>query len=117
MEDNKFRPSILSIFDNTLKLTWFASILVFTNFAIIVKKINEFKLNINVNVLLITLLLLFIIIVFIYYLVIYLISRYEITHDMLTVYKNIFVKDKKEILIRNIANICISKNIFEKIYG
>ena len=116
MEDNKFRPSILSIFDNTLKLTWFASILVFTNFAIIVKKINEFKLNINVNVLLITLLLLFIIIVFIYYLVIYLISRYEITHDMLTVYKNIFVKDKKEILIRNIANICISKNIFEKIF-
>ncbi len=116
MGDNKFRPSILSIFDNTLKLTWFASILVFTNFAIIVKKINEFNLNINVNVLLITLLLLFIIIVFIYYLVIYRISRYEITDDMLIVYKNIFIKDRKEILIRNIANICISKNIFEKIF-
>ena len=35
MEDNKFRLSILSIFDNTLKLTWLASLLIITNFAII----------------------------------------------------------------------------------
>lgn len=50
MEDNKFRLSILSIFDNTLKLTWLASLLIITNFAIIVKKINEFNLNINIKI-------------------------------------------------------------------
>ena len=60
MEDNKFRLSILSIFDNTLKLTWLASLLIITNFAIIVKKINEFNLNININLLLIISLSLFI---------------------------------------------------------
>ena len=115
MEDNKFRLSILSIFDNTLKLTWLASLLIITNFAIIVKKINEFNLNININLLLIISLSLFIILVFIYYLVIYRISRYEITNDMVVTYKNIFVKDRKEILIKNIANICVSQNIFERI--
>ena len=116
MEDNKFRLSILSIFDNTLKLTWLASLLIITNFAIIVKKINEFNLNININLLLIISLSLFIIVVFIYYLVIYRISRYEITNDMVVTYKNIFVKDRKEILIKNIANICVSQNIFERIF-
>ena len=40
MEDNKFRLSILSIFDITLKLTWLASLLIITNFAIIVKIIS-----------------------------------------------------------------------------
>ena len=116
MEDNKFRLSILSILDNTLKLTWLASLLIITNFAIIVKKINEFNLNININLLLIISLSLFIIVVFIYYLVIYRISRYEITNDMVVTYKNIFVKNRKEILIKNIANICVSQNIFERIF-
>ena len=63
----KFRSSILSVFDNTLKFTWIATFLIITNFAIIVKKINEFNMNIDVNLLLMIFLSIFIISVFIFY--------------------------------------------------
>lgn len=112
----KFRSSILSIFDNTLKFTWIATFIIITNFAIIVKKINEFNMNINVNLLLMIFLSIFIISVFIFYFINWHISRYEIRDEMIIVYKNIFVKDRKEILIKNIANIGLSKNIFERLF-
>lgn len=114
-EKNWFRSSFLSIFDNTFKLTWIAVLAIITNFAIITKKISEFNLNININLLLIIFLLLFIFCVFIYNLVIWRISRFEIKDKIIVIYKNIFIKDKKEFLIDNIANISISKNIFERI--
>ena len=112
----KFRSSILSIFDNTLKFTWIATFIIITNFAIIVKKINEFNMKINVSLLLMIFLSIFIISVFIFYFINWHISRYEIRDEMIIVYKNIFVKDRKEILIKNIANIGLSKNIFERLF-
>ena len=115
MKDKIFRSSFFSIFDNTLKITWIAIVLIITNFAIIKKKVYEFNLNININLTLIIFLVIFIVIVFIYYCVNFYISRFKIQDNLIVVYKNIFVKDKKEFLINNIANVCISKNIFEKI--
>lgn len=112
----KFRSSIFSIFDNTLRLTWIAIVIIITNFAIIVKKINDFNLNININLLLIFFLFFFIFVVLIYYFINWNISRFEIKKKFIVIYKNIFLKDRKEILIKNIANICISKNIFERIF-
>lgn len=112
----KFRSSILSVFDNTLKFTWIATFLIITNFAIIVKKINEFNMNIDVNLLLMIFLSIFIISVLIFYFINWHISRYEIKDEMIIVYKNIFVKDRKVILINNIANIGLSKNVFERLF-
>lgn len=108
-----FRSSILSIIDNTLRLTWIAGLVIFTNFAIIVKKINEFNLNININLLLIIFFLTFICAVFIYNLISWKISRFKITSNMLVIYKNIVIKDRKEFLISEISNICVSRNLFE----
>ena len=112
----KFRSSMLSVFDNTLKFTWIATFLIITNFAIIVKKINEFNMNIDVNLLLMIFLSIFIISVLIFYFINWHISRYEIKDEMIIVYKNIFVKDRKVILINNIANIGLSKNVFERLF-
>ena len=115
--ENKFRASFLSIFDNPLKFSWISILSIITNFTIITKKINEFDLNININLLIIILLLFFIICIIIYNFIIWRISRFEINDKMITVYKNIFIKDKKEFRIKNIANICVSKNIFERIFN
>lgn len=112
----KFRSSFLSIFDNTLRITWIATLLIITNFAIIVKKLNEFNFNIDVNLLLMIFLSVFIISVFAFYSINWHISRYEMKDEMVIVYKNIFVKDRKEILIKNIANIVLSKNVFERLF-
>ena len=117
MQDkNKFKSSFLIVFDNTLKYTWIASLIIITNFAIITKKINEFNLNIDINLFLIILLFIFIICIFIYNLIIWRISRFEIKEKVIVIYKNIFIKDKKEFLIDNISNICISQNVFERIF-
>ena len=93
-----FRSNFLCIFDNTLKSTWVATLAIITNFAIIVKKINEFNLNFNTNLLIILILALFIILVYIVNLISWKISRFEITDNMLIIYKNIFIKDRKEFL-------------------
>lgn len=115
-DKNKFNSSFFVIFDNTLKYTWVAVLIIITNFAIITKRLSEFDVNIDVNLLLIIILLVFIICVLIYNLLIWKISRFEINDKMIVIYKNIFIKDKKEYLISNIANICISQNIFERIF-
>lgn len=112
----KFRSSILSVLDNTLRLTWIATLLVITNFAIIVKKVNELNLNIDINLVLIILLLVFIAAVFVYYFVIYHIYRYSIQDNIITVHKNLLVKDRKQIVTDNIANVCLSKNLFERVF-
>ena len=114
--DNRFRASFLSIFDNSFKLTFIVSLVILTNLAIITKKLNEFNLSINVNVAIILFLCLFLIILFVYYFMSWQIKRYEINEKSIVMYKNIFVRDRKEILINNIANICISENIFERIF-
>lgn len=114
--DNRFRASFLSIFDNSFKLTFIVSLVILTNLAIITKKLNEFNLSINVNVAIILFLCLFLIILFVNYFISWQIKRYEINEKSIVMYKNIFVRDRKEILINNIANICISENIFERIF-
>lgn len=111
-----FRSNFLCIFDNTLKSTWVATLAIITNFAIIVKKINEFNLNFNTNLLIILILALFIIFVYIVNLISWKISRFEITDNMLIIYKNIFIKDRKEFLTNEISSICVSQNIFERIF-
>lgn len=111
-----FRSNFLCTFDNTLKLTWVATLAIITNFAIIVKKINDFNINFNTNLLIILILVLFIILVYIVNLISWKISRFEITDNMLIIYKNIFVKDRKEFLTNEISSICISQNIFERIF-
>lgn len=111
-----FRSSFFSIFDNTLKVTWAATVGIITNFAIIVKKINEFNLNFNTNLLIILILAMFVILVYIVNIISWKISRFKITDKMLIIYKNIFIKDRKEFLASEISSICISQNVFERIF-
>ena len=46
ISQNLFKSHFISVLDNTLKITWVATILIITNFAIIVNKVNEFNKNI-----------------------------------------------------------------------
>lgn len=113
----KIKSPFISVIDETLRFTWILLLMIITNFTIIVKKINKFNLNIDINILLLVILSFFVIFVFIYNLVIWRISRYELKENKIVVYKNIFINEKKEFLIDNIANICISRSIFERLLG
>ncbi len=118
---NIFKSSPISILDNTLRISWIATILIITNFAIVVNKVNEFnqamnvKLNISTNIFIIVLLCIFILIMFIYNFINWKITRISYDEEKITVYKNIFIKDKYEFFIKNISGLVIEQNIIDKI--
>ena len=60
MFNKPFKSTFIGVIDNTLRMTWLATVLIITNFAIIVNKINEFNSSIDANLLIIILLAIFI---------------------------------------------------------
>lgn len=121
-ENLQFKSSPISIIDNTFRISWLATVLIVTNFAIIVSRINEFNekmnvtLNINTNILIIILLLIFVIVVLIYYIVKWNIFKIELDDKKITVYKNIVIKDRYIFLLKNISGYVIEQNILDKIF-
>lgn len=120
---NIFKSSPISIIDHTLKISWIASILIFTNFAIIVSKINEFNeavnmnLNISTNILIIVLLVLFIFTMFIYYFIQWNITRISYDENKIVVYKNIGIKDRYEFLLKNISGFVVEQTLIDKLFS
>lgn len=119
---NIFKSSPISILDNTLKISWLATILIITNFAIIANKINEFNnainvnLNISTNILIIAILCIFVIVMFIYYFINWKITRISYDEDKITIYKNIVIKDRYEFFIKNISGLVLEQNIIDKMF-
>lgn len=113
---NLFKSHFISVLDNTLKITWVATILIITNFAIIVNKVNEFNKNINVNILIIIFLALFVTIMFIYYFIMWKITSISYNKDKIIIYKSLVVRDLSEFLIKNISGLVIEQNILEKFF-
>lgn len=118
----QFKSSLVSIIDNTFKVSWLVIILIVTNFAIIVSKINEFnekiniKLNVSTNIFIIILLAMFIFGSFIYYIIKWNIFKIELDEKKITVYKNIVIKDRYVFLLKNISGYVIEQNILDKIF-
>lgn len=117
-----FKSSPISIIDNTLRVTWLATILIITNFALIANKINEFNkatnvnINLSANILIIIILSIFIIIMFVYYLINWKITRISYDENKIIVYKNILIKDKYEFLIKNVSGFVVEQNIIDKLF-
>ncbi len=116
ISQNLFKSHFISVLDNTLKITWVATILIITNFAIIVNKVNEFNKNINVNILIIIFLTLFVTIMFIYYFIMWKITSISYNKDKIIIYKSLVVRDLSEFLIKNISGLVIEQNILEKFF-
>lgn len=111
-----FKSSPLSILDNTLKMTWLAAVLIITNFAIIASKIKDLNTNIDANIIIISLLGIFVVGMAIFYTVQWMITCVSYNEDSITVFTNIFVKDKNTFLIKSISGVVVEQNIFEKIF-
>ncbi|MDD3303902.1 MAG: PH domain-containing protein [Clostridia bacterium] len=116
MFNKPFKSTFVGVIDNTLKMTWLATVLIITNFAIIVNKINELNHSINANLVIIILLALFIITMFIVYWIDWKITRISYEDDVITVYKNLVFKDKYEFCVNKISSIIVEQNIFEKLF-
>lgn len=116
MFNKPFKSTFIGVIDNTLRMTWLATVLIITNFAIIVNKINEFNSSIDANLLIIILLAIFIIVMFICYFIDWKITRISYENGVITVYKNLVFKDKYEFCIDKISSIVLEENIFEKLF-
>lgn len=116
MFNKPFKSTFIGVIDNTLRMTWLATVLIITNFAIIVNKINEFNSSINANLLIIILLSIFIIVMFICFLIDWKITRISYENGIITVYKNLVFKDKYEFCIDKISSIVLEENIFERLF-
>lgn len=116
MNGKIFKSSFISILDNTLRITWVVILVIITNITIIFKKLNEFNIGIKFNFLLLAILLLFLTVVIVYNYILWKATSFKVNNKTIEIYNNIFVKDKREFMLKNIANIGISQNIFERIF-
>lgn len=116
MFNKPFKSNFIGVIDNTLRMTWLATVLIITNFAIIVNKINELSRDIDANLLIIILLFIFILVMFICFFIDWKITRISYKDGVVTVYKNLVFKDKYEFCIDKISSIVLEENIFEKIF-
>ena len=106
----------ISIVDNTLKFTWIVSVLIITNFTVIVSKLNELNTIFNSSVIIAFLSSVLIFLIMIYYIIEWKITNILYNEDRIIIYKSLIAIDLSEFLIKNVTGIVIEKNIIGKIF-
>ncbi len=106
----------ISIVDNTLKFAWIIAVLIITNFAIVVSKINEFSTFFDANLIFIILLSILFSVTVIYNIINWKITNILYNEDRVIIYKSLISIDLAEFLIKNVTGIVIEQNIIGKLF-
>ena len=113
---NMVKSEKISVLDNTFKQTFVISILLITNFALIVSKINEFDSSLDANIVILFLMLIFIFVVSIYNMISWKITNILYNEDKIVIYKSLVNIDLIEFNIKNITGFVIEQNVLGKIF-
>ena len=114
LQESIIKPEKISVVDNSLKFTWLISVLIITNFALIVSKINKYGNLLNSYV------LLFLFLAFILFVLIYNFINWKMTNilfdkDKIIVYRSLILVELSEFFISNVTGFVVEQNIIEKI--
>lgn len=116
LQESIIKPEKISVVDNSLKFTWLISVLIITNFALIVSKINKYGNLLNSYV------LLFLFLAFLLFVLIYNFINWKMTNilfdkDKIIVYRSLILVELSEFFISNITGFVVEQNIIEKIFN